>query len=290
MFKNTSLKLSTIMLGAALLSACGATNNNAETNTALTEAVASRTAEAQSRDMYRNPAETLSFFKVEPGMKVAEVLPGGGWYSNVLARYLGSEGELYGVNYVDSMWPRFGFFDEEGVKSRIALTHKFSENVQGFTDNGIKTGGYTFETLPQELNGKLDRVLFIRALHNLNRFEKDAETLTQALTAAHRVLKKDGYVGVVQHKAPDSAAEATVDGSRGYLKQKDVIAFFEKAGFEFVASSDINNNPKDVPSDSDIVWRLPPVYVGTRDDEEKKAAVDAIGESNRMTLLFKKAS
>jgi predicted methyltransferase len=55
-----------------------------------------------------------------------------------------------------------------------------------------------------------------------------------------------------------------------------------------VAESDINANDKDQPSNDDIVWRLPPTYATSRDDEELKATYEAIGESNRMTLKFRK--
>ncbi len=60
------------------------------------------------------------------------------------------------------------------------------------------------------------------------------------------------------------------------------------AGFEFVAESDINENPADQPSDEDIVWRLPPSLATSPEDPELRAEMEAIGESNRMTLKFRK--
>ena len=253
----------------------------------ITAAVESRTAEEQSRDVYRHPVETLDFFKVKPGMRVAEALPGGGWYSKILAEYLGSKGALYGVNYPDDMWARFGFMSQEAIDNFIASTAKFSPMVAEFTDNGISTAGFTFDKVPDELAGTVDRVLAIRALHNLNRFEGEAGTMTTALNAMHQLLKKGGMVGVVQHRLPESATTAT-EGQRGYLKQSAVIAAFEKAGFVLVKSSEINANPMDKPGEKDIVWRLPPSFNGAGDDEAKRAAMTAIGESDRMTLLFKK--
>jgi len=55
--------------------------------------------EAQARYEYRHPKETLKFFGIKPGMKVIEVLPGGGWYSKILLPYLGKKGELVGADY-----------------------------------------------------------------------------------------------------------------------------------------------------------------------------------------------
>lgn len=255
----------------------------------LQQVVSQRAEQDKARDGARHPVETLSFFKIAPGMTVAEALPGGGWYSKILANYLGEGATLYGLNYDDDMWARFGFFSEDRIKERIAATKQFPEQVKGFTDSGIKSDGFTFSTVPASMDGTVDRVLFVRALHNLSRFENEAQTLTKALAATHRMLKKDGYVGVVQHRLPEEASDAGANGSRGYLKESAVKKMFADAGFELVASSQVNANPKDMPSESDMVWRLPPTYFGTGDDEAKKAAADAIGESNRMTLLFKKA-
>jgi predicted methyltransferase len=135
----------------------------------------------------------------------------------------------------------------------------------------------------------VDRVLLIRALHNLNRFEQVAGTRSQALAAVRGMLKEDGLVGVVQHRLPESAPDEGADGSRGYLKQSAVIDMFENAGFELVASSEINANPKDQPGANDIVWRLPPSLSTSKENPELRAAMEAIGESDRMTLLFRKA-
>jgi predicted methyltransferase len=255
----------------------------------LEYAVHARSDEDKSRDDARNPIKTLEFFQVAPGMVVAEALPGGGWYSKILARYLGSEGTLYGINYNDDMWARFGFFDEESIQKSIEQTAKFPEMVSGFAEQGPQSSGFTFNSAPKELAGTVDRVLFIRALHNLSRFENEADTMSGALLAAHMMLKENGLVGVVQHQGPEKNSDDWAKGGSGYLKKSAVIEAFKTAGFELVAESDINENRKDVPTEEEIVWRLPPSYSGTADDPLLKSKVDAIGESNRMTLLFKKA-
>ena len=82
--------------------------------------------------------------------------------------------------------------------------------------------------------------------------------------------------------------DAWADGSRGYLKKQFVIDRMTEAGFEFVAESAVNENPNDRPTEEDIVWRLPPSYGTSGEDPEKRAAMDEIGESNRMTLKFRK--
>ena len=256
--------------------------------TALEEAIASRDVDQRSRDRYRHPFETLAFLRVKPGLTVAEGLPGGGWYTRILADYLGGGGTLYGVTYAHRMWPMFSFATEEWIARRRAATAEFPELVAGFTDNGIEALGFTFESVPAEAEGTVDRVLLIRALHNLSRFEEEAGTLTAALEAIDLMLTDDGLIGVVQHRAPESVSDASARGHRGYLKQSAVIDRFESAGFELVETSEINANPGDDPGEEAVVWRLPPSLRGSDDDPARREKMLAIGESDRMTLLFRK--
>ena len=112
--------------------------------------------------------------------------------------------------------------------------------------------------------------------------------MTKALSKTHDLLKPGGIVGVVQHRAPETADDEWANGSAGYMKQSNVIAAFDAAGFDLVKKSGVNANPKDKPTSEDVVWRLPPSLSGVGDNETLKAERMAIGESSRMTLLFKK--
>lgn len=288
--------LAVLVLGGSLLSACANTDQTADTMTSTTDysaaletVVAARSEENRVRDPARNPVKTLQFFQVEPGMTVAEALPGRGWYTQILASYLGSDGTLYGVNYANRMWNMFSWATPQWVSTRKAGTAAFPDMVARLSDSGISAAGFAFEDVPEAVIGTVDRVLLIRALHNLNRFEADASTRTNALADVHAMLKDDGMVGVVQHRAPESASDEGAQGARGYLKQSAVIAMFEAAGFELVRSAEINANSKDRPGEADVVWRLPPSLRGTEAGTQERAAMELIGESDRMTLLFKKA-
>ena len=285
MHRMNSWLLAASLMASMIIGVGAAATTDSE---ALDRVIEARSEADRARDDARHPAATLAFFRVEPGMTVAEGLPGAGWYTRILANYLGKEGTLYGVNYPERMWPLFGRSDE-WVEERRAATGRFVDQVRQFTDNDISARGFTFDTVPTEIAGTVDRVLLIRALHNLNRFEQVAGTRTQALAAVRGMLGDDGLVGVVQHRLPESAPDEGADGSRGYLKQSAVIDMFEAAGFELVASSEVNANPKDRPGADEIVWRLPPSLSTSRDNPELRAAMEAIGESDRMTLLFRKA-
>ena len=69
------------------------------------------------------------------------------------------------------------------------------------------------------------------------------------------------------------------------MRQDYAIKLAEKAGFKFVASSEINANPKDTKDYPEGVWTLPPTFrLGAKD----RAKYEAIGESDRFVLKFVK--
>ena len=255
----------------------------------LAAVLAAQPEEVQARFGARNPAETMAFFGIEPGMTVAEALPGGGWYSKILMAYLGEDGTLIGAHYPDDLWPQFGFGDE-WVATRVEATANWPNQAAEWNVEGAGAIGSTLLTaMPEEATGQVDAVLFIRALHNLNRFtSEENDYMGDTLAETFRVLKPGGVVGVVQHSGPEANSDEWANGSNGYLKESAVIAAFEAAGFELAGSSDINANAADVPTEEDFVWRLPPSTASTEEGTPERAAVEAIGESNRMTLKFVK--
>lgn len=261
----------------------------AATASRLDTVLAAQPEDVQARYAHRHPKETLEFFGIEPGMTVVEALPGGGWYSKILVQYLGPDGRLIGANYAHDMWPKFGFFDQAFIDRMRTWPTDWPQSADEWRgENGAVVDAFDFGSMPDGLAGQADAVLLIRALHNLARFESDGGYLTAALTDVHRVLKPGGIVGVVQHEARSDMPDAWANGSRGYLKREFVIDRMTEAGFEFVSASDINENPNDQPGTDDIVWRLPPSLATSREDPELRERMQEIGESHRMTLLFRK--
>lgn len=238
-----------------------------------------RRAEDKARDIYRHPAQTLKFFGVEPQHTVVEYGPGGGWYTRILAPYLASSGQYIAIN-ADSSTSSFP------DRAREARTKGWPESFPGAAAKwtGVdakKILAFESDELPDDMKGKVDRVLIFRSLHGmLNGNRADSE-----LRALRDMLADDGMVGVVQHRAKKDASYAMSNGTKGYLKQASVVALFELNGFELVSQSENNANPKDMANYEGGVWTLPPV-LGSGDAD--KAKYEAIGESDRMTLLFKK--
>jgi predicted methyltransferase len=257
----------------------------------LAAVLAAQPEDVQARYPYRNPAETLAFFGVEPGMTVVEALPGGGWYSKILVPYLGGDGTLIGAAYALDMYALFPFATEEFLARQENWTTDFVAGAEAWRgDDGASVMATRFGSMPAEADGSVDVVLMIRALHNLARFENAGEGpyLTTALEDAFRVLKSGGVLGVVQHHARDDMPDDWASGENGYLKKQTVIDAATAAGFELVDESDINVNPNDQPTTDDIVWRLPPGLLTSEDDPDLRAELESVGESNRMTLKFVK--
>ncbi|MFT7651945.1 MAG: putative methyltransferase [Limisphaerales bacterium] len=262
-----------------------------QTSSTLADVLAAQPAETQARYQYRNPQATLEFVGVQPGMTVVEALPGGGWYSKILLEYLGNEGHLIGVNYAQDLWGNFPFANEEYLANMAAWPTTWPQGAQAW--RGADSAGvsaFVFGNVAEERKGTVDAVLFVRALHNMARFEEKTPFLHNALVDAYDLLKPGGIVGIVQHEARVDTPDAWANGSAGYLKRSKVIAAMEQVGFEYNGASDINANGLDQPTTDDVVWRLPPSFAGSKDNPELKAAMVAVGESNRMTLKFTKPS
>lgn len=231
----------------------------------------------RARDVHRHPVETLTFFQVAPDMKVGEYAPGGGWYSRLLGNYLGEKGKLVGLFFDVTKGP----FNPESQERIRAGAARFAADVEGYSGQpAARFAGYTLDAVPEGEKGTFDRILVVRMLHNLMRWNMaDSE-----IRAMRDLLKDDGMVGIVQHRARADAPYSYTDGSKGYLRQDDVVALMELNGFELVGASEVNANPMDTADHPEGVWEMPPMLRTKREDLKDK------GESDRMTLLFRKRS
>lgn len=237
-----------------------------------------RRGEDKARDKYRHPSETLSFFGLKPEHTVVEYVPGGGWYSKILAPYVADKGKFIGLTFAPDTVP----FGDEAKERLRGFPAKFPTDVAGWTGMPAETfSAYTSDAVPDDVNGTADFVIIPRMMHNLLRWNlADSE-----IKAMRKMLKDGGMVGIVQHRAKDGTPFSYADGNKGYLRTDTVVKFMEVNGFELIRQSEINANPNDTADYPGGVWTLPPRYGAGETD---KARYTAIGESDRMTLLFRK--
>lgn len=233
-----------------------------------------RSAAHRARDAARHPLETLAFFGLAPDQTVIEVTPGAGWYTEILAPYLRERGRLYAAHYpIDDASP-------DRRRSRAQFIEKLSRDpaLYGRVIVGaLPATNRLTDLVPAD---GADLVLTFRSVHNWI----EAGHLDETLQAFHAVLKPGGVLGIEEHRAAPGTSLARIAAS-GYVPEDLVIARARAAGFEFVARSEVNANPRDGKDHLHGVWSLPPTLRGGDVDRAKYLA---IGESDRMTLKFRK--
>jgi predicted methyltransferase len=232
-----------------------------------------RTPANLDRDAHRHPRATLAFFQVRDHQTVVEIWPGGGWYTEILAPYLKEHGQLYLAGFspsVDNPYMQ---------RSREKFIAKLESRPDAYGNARV----VVFDPASGRLDvppGTADRVLTFRNVHNWLRSDSEQP----AFELFFEALKPGGLLGVVEHRArPGTDRQAMLES--GYMTESYVIELAEKAGFELVARSDINANPADTTLHPKGVWTLPPTLRLGADNREHYRA---IGESDRMTLKFRK--
>ena len=286
---KTTLKFGLLALTASALAltACGgdktaksdtkpAVKAMAKEMSALEMAATSETrGDNLARNASRNPVATLEFMGLEPGMNVVEIWPGGGWYSSILAPYAtATEG-----SYTAALFPETSDYAKKGnanfrANFPTAKTVTFGKKVPFQNADGTPM--------------QVDMIVTFRNTHSW----MGGAYADQAFVDFYAALKPGGTLGLVQHRLP-ATAEQDPRARSGYVQEDFVIMLAKEAGFELVGKSEINANPKDTADHPFGVWTLPPVNRRAKRGEEPAADFDgsvyeAVGESDRMTLKFRK--
>jgi predicted methyltransferase len=227
----------------------------------------------RARDHYRHPLDTLLFFGIKPDMTVVEAWPGaGGWYTEILAPLLLQHGKLFAAQMPAARGNEYITASLKNYADKLAARPDLYGKVE------VTTLGPDAEAIAPA--GSADMVVTFRSLHNWMALGYTPAALAEMFKA----LKPGGILGVVEHRAnPDKPQDPRA--TNGYVNEDYAIKLIEAAGFELVARSEINANPKDTKNYEQGVWTLPPDYrLGNRE----RAKYEAIGESDRFTLKFRK--
>jgi predicted methyltransferase len=185
-----------------------------------------RPAEDRARDEDRKPFEVLSFFGIKPGMHVADMAAGGGYYTEILAQAVGPEGRVY-VQNNKFILERFA---EKPLSERLARMNM--DNVQRlnteFDDPGLPAG-------------ELDAVLMFLFYHDTYWMGTDRARMNKAIFDS---LKPGGVFAVVDHHAVVGTRDKHVKDIHRIepeLIKQEVLA----AGFVLDAESDLLRHPED---------------------------------------------
>jgi len=243
-----------------------------------------RSAENQARNKYRHPLGTLTFLGLQDGMTVLEITPGGGWYSEILAPVMRDHGK-YMAAVPDAKIPGQS---EEAYESATLLQEKFSARPDVY-DQAIVV---PFSPPQSASLGEPDSIDIILTFRNTHGWITDG-IAEQMFAEFARVLKPGGILGLVQHRAKNGT-DPKVTAELGYVSEQAVISMALAAGLYLEARSEVNANPADRKDYPEGVWTLPPTLTLCNEitDPAAKATCAApylaIGESDRMTLRFRK--
>lgn len=270
-------RLKSLLIPAVLVFASAATGVHAKGPT-LEEVLAQphRSADNRARDVYRHPLETLTFFGLKPDQHVVEVWPGRGWYAEILAPYLRDAGQYTAAGFVTDPAKGASNYRLESAKK---LQARFESQPDLFDKAHVTQLGAPDQWTAAPA-GSADLVLTFRNVHNW----LGDDSAASMFKAFHAALKPGGVLGVVEHRAKPGTSMETMKES-GYVTEALVMELATAAGFELEARSEINANPRDTADHPEGVWTLPPsLRLGDKDREKYLA----IGESDRMTLRFRK--
>ena len=212
-----------------------------------------RTEAERDRDRNRKPLKTLEFLGITPDMRVLELIPGGGWYTKILAPTLRDEGELTVSLFATRV--KENIMGQEGM-DKIKILEPKVEVTSG--EDNLRTISDAFEFG----DTGFDAVLTFRNVHNF-----DAAGRKNINDAVFKALKPGGIYGVVDHTRRHM--EPITSENRRRADPVEIIKELLDAGFEFDGYSDLHRKPDDE----------------LRFEVGRKSVT---GNSDRFTFVFKK--
>lgn len=215
---------------------------------------ADRSADDRALDAGRHPGETLTFFGIAPGMKVAELAAGGGYTAELLARTVGPTGTVYGQN-------------SKFILDRFA-EKPWSERLgKPIMKNVVRVDRELDDPLPPEA-ASLDAVMMILFYHDTVWMKTDRAKMNSLIFKA---LKSGGVYAIIDHSGrPGTGTTETETLHR--IEEKVLRDEVEKAGFKLEAEASFLRNPADTRD-----WNASP-----------RSAAERRGTSDRFVLKFVK--
>jgi len=216
-----------------------------------------RSAEDHKRDALDHPAEVLRLAQIREGMRVADILGGGGYYSELLSSIVGPRGHVLLINNkAFDDWST----DQGGWEKRLAggrlpnVEHRTA--VLEHMDLGSNT---------------LDAVLLIKVYHDLYWVQPNSEwppiDVPTVLDEIASALKPGGILLLVDHSALPGSGTRAAGIHR--IDEQYARHDFESRGFQVVATSDVLRHPEDA-----------------RDQITYKGPM--LGKTDRFVLVFRK--
>jgi predicted methyltransferase len=253
---NLSRSFFVTVLVLAGVGCAGHTGDSAAVPAAVQAAVDApdRAAEDRALDAGRDPARTLAFFGIAPGMRVAELGAGGGYTTELLVRVVGARGRVYGQN-------------SPFLLARVAQAPWTARLAKPLMKDVVRLDRDFDDPFPSDLRN-LDAALIVLLYHDTVWMKVDRARMNRAVFQA---LKPGGVYGIVDHSAKPGSGLADVE-TLHRIDEAALKGEVEAAGFRLAAEGDFLRNPQDARD-----WSPSP-----------RAAGERRGTSDRFVLRFVK--
>jgi predicted methyltransferase len=216
------------MLSLALLAAAPALAQTVTPEIKAALADPGRPAAEAARDGARHPGEILDFAGIKPGMKVADFMLGGGYWTHILAPLVGPKGHVYGYQSAEFIKVRPAYADEQ--KAAVAPYANASAVVTPWQEVAF----------PEPL----DAIVTVQNYHDLHLGFSPADNALVTTKRLYDALKPGGVFLVIDHAA-HTDPDFTAPNKLHRIDPGAARAEIEKAGFKFVGESKLLANPAD---------------------------------------------
>ncbi|WP_179957721.1 class I SAM-dependent methyltransferase [Exilibacterium tricleocarpae] len=184
----------------------------------------------RARDEARKPDQVLAFAQLEPGMRVVDLLGGGGYYTEILSHIVGPSGQVYLQN--NSLFLRFS---TEELEKRLAKDR---------LPNVVRLDS---EFADLKLPEQVDMIFIGLSYHDIYVPRDDPTIMTsreEFFPQLLGALKEGGKLLIIDHAGkPGSGISTTPKLHR--IDEHYAKTDIEQAGFTFLGSLDVLRNPND---------------------------------------------
>ena len=230
---STTRALGVLLAGLALGATVGVAAAPAAPASIYARALATpgRSAEDLERDQRDRPAEVLAFAGFKPGMRIADIFGGGGYYSEILAAIVGPKGKVLLVND-----PAYARFAAKGIAARFKDGRLAQVERLEVPNEALGLG-----------TGTLDAALFVMSYHDLYFEDKDGFPridAAQFLEQVHAAIKPGGLLLVVDHSALPGTGKAPAQ-TLHRIDEKFAISDLGSHGFRLLKTYDGLRHPED---------------------------------------------
>jgi predicted methyltransferase len=194
---------------------------------AITAAVADpmRPAADTARDAERKPAQIVAFAGVKPGDKVVELMPGGGYFTRILAKTVGPKGHVYGLV-------------PEGFAKRPGVLDKLNALAAQYGNVSIVATDLDNFKVPEAVD-------VVWTSENYHDFHNGPSANIAGLDKSVFAALKPGGVFYIEDHAAAKGAGTTVTSTLHRIDPASAISEVEAAGFKLDGQSSLLANPSD---------------------------------------------